>query len=185
MDDLRKNLNRGRGYLSYQVPKRYAAWATELPNPMQLQMSMGAQIKEMVDDTAHVLTLAAIMAAPFTGGASLAILAVLAPIQAASSLYNIVNRAAYGDLEMDEEAVFDFINIASASAANAAAAAAIAVSSRSEHQVCRVRADTNPNRVIAQAHGIMRERSQCPRCSHPAGADEPVCTRRAAALRVR
>lgn len=112
MDDLRKNLNRGRGWLSYEVPKAYAEWASDLPNPMQLQLSTGAQIKEMVDDTAHVLTLAAIMAAPFTGGGSLAILAVLAPIQAASSLYNIVNRAAYNDLELDSEAVFDLINIA-------------------------------------------------------------------------
>jgi hypothetical protein len=112
MDDLRKNLNRGRGYLSYQPPGRYALWAGEMPNPMQLQLSAGAQVKEMVDDTAHVLTLAAIMAAPFTGGSSLAILAVLAPIQAASSLYNIVNRAAYADLELDTEAVFDFINLA-------------------------------------------------------------------------
>lgn len=112
MDDLRKNLNRGRGYLSYQPPGRYAAWAGETPNPMQLQLSAGAQVKEMVDDTAQVLTLAAIMAAPFTGGSSLVILAVLAPIQAGSSLYNIVNRAAYGDLELDTEAVFDFINLA-------------------------------------------------------------------------
>jgi hypothetical protein len=112
MDDLRKNLKRGRGYLSYTVPPRYAAWRSEVPNPMQLQLAIGSQLKEMVDDTAHVLTLAAIMAAPFTGGASLAILAVLAPIQAGSSLYNIINRAAYGDLELDTEAVFDFINIA-------------------------------------------------------------------------
>lgn len=111
MDDLRKNLNRGRGWLSYEVPKEYEQWKSDLPNPLQLQMSAGMQIKEMVDDTAHVLTLAAIMAAPFTGGSSLAILAVLAPIQAASSLYNIVNRAAYGDLELDTEAVFDLINI--------------------------------------------------------------------------
>lgn len=111
MDDLRKNLNRGRGYLSYEVPKPYEEWKSELPNPMQLQMSMGAQIKETVDDAAHALTVAAILAAPFTGGASLGILAVLGPIQAASSLYNIVNRSMYDDLRMDTEAVFDLINI--------------------------------------------------------------------------
>jgi hypothetical protein len=112
LDDLRKNLNRGRGYLSYQVPDLYKNYAGDTPNPMQLQLSVGAQVKEMVDDTAHVMTLAAIMAAPFTGGASLGILAVLAPIQAASSLYNLVNRSLYGDLELDSEAVFDFINVA-------------------------------------------------------------------------
>lgn len=112
LTDLRRNLNRGRGYLAYQVPKRYQPWKSELPNPMKLEMSLGAQVKETVDDAAHALTIAAILAAPFTGGASLSILAVLAPIQAASSLYNIVNRAAYNDLELDQEAVFDLINIA-------------------------------------------------------------------------
>ena len=80
---------------------------------MQLQMAVGDQVKEMVDDASNAVTLAAIMAAPFTGGASLGILAVLAPIGAASSLYNIVNRAMYDDLHLDDESVLDFINIAS------------------------------------------------------------------------
>lgn len=111
MTDLRRNLNRGRGWISYEVPARYEAWKSELPNPMKLEMSMGAQLKETVDDAAHALTIAAILAAPFTGGASLSILAVLAPVQAASSLYNLVNRAAYGDLQLDQEAVFDLLNI--------------------------------------------------------------------------
>lgn len=112
MDDLRKNLGRGRGYLSYRLPERYAEFRADLPNPMQLQMGIGAQLKEAVDDTAHALTLAAIVAAPFTGGSSLGILAVLAPIQAGSSLYNLVNRSLYDDLHLDEEAVMDLINIA-------------------------------------------------------------------------
>lgn len=112
MTDLRRNLNRGRGWISYEVPPPYQRWKSELPNPMKLEMSASAQVKETIDDTAHALTIAAILAAPFTGGASLSILAVLAPIQAASSLYNIVNRSAYGDLELDQEAVFDLINVA-------------------------------------------------------------------------
>ncbi len=111
MTDLRRNLNRGRGWISYEVPARYEAWKSELPNPMKLEMSMGAQLKETVDDAAHALTIVAILAAPFTEGASLSILAVLAPVQAASSLYNVVNRAVYGDLELDQEAVFDLLNI--------------------------------------------------------------------------
>ena len=111
MTDLRRNLNRGRGWISYEVPPSYERWKAELPNPMKLEMSASAQIKETIDDAAHALTIAAILAAPFTAGASLSILAVLAPIQAASSLYNLVNRSAYGDLELDQEAVFDLINI--------------------------------------------------------------------------
>lgn len=112
MTDLRRNLNRGRGWISYEVPPSYQRWKDELPNPMKLEMSASAQVKETIDDAAHALTIGAILAAPFTGGASLSILAVLAPIQAASSLYNIVNRAAYSDLELDQEAVFDLINVA-------------------------------------------------------------------------
>ncbi|AKC86794.1 DUF4157 domain-containing protein [Pseudoxanthomonas suwonensis] len=112
MTDLRRNLNRGRGWISYEVPKPYEKWKSELPNPMKLEMSIKAQLKETVDDAAHALTIAAILAAPLTGGSSLGILAVLAPIQAGSSLYNIVNRAVYDDLQVDEEAVFDLINIA-------------------------------------------------------------------------
>ena len=111
MTDLRQNLKRGRGWISYEVPGPYLKWKDELPNPMKLEMSASAQVKETIDDAAHALTVAAILAAPFTGGASLSILAVLAPIQAASSLYNIVNRAAYSDLELDQEAVFDLINV--------------------------------------------------------------------------
>jgi hypothetical protein len=112
MTDLRQNLNRGRGWISYDVPPTYQAWKSELPNPMKLEMSATAQIKETIDDTAHALTVVAILAAPFTEGASLAILGVIAPIQAGSSLYNLVDRSMYGDLELDEAAVFDLINIA-------------------------------------------------------------------------
>ena len=113
MRDLRENLHRGRGYLAYRVPPSYAAIDLDLPNPMQLQMSAADQVVEMVDDAAHVATLAALVAAPFTDGASLSILAVLAPVQAATSLYRIVNRSMYGDLHLDSQAISDFINIAS------------------------------------------------------------------------
>jgi hypothetical protein len=111
--DLRRNLGRGRGWLAYRVPAPYAALPLDLANPVQLQMAELDQMKEMVDDTVHAMTLVALLAAPFTGGASMGILAVVAPISAASSLYNIVNRAYYDDLTLDAEAVMDFINVAS------------------------------------------------------------------------
>ena len=111
--DLRENLKRGRGELAYRLPPRYAAIDLDLPNPMRLQLSFLDMATETADDAAHALTLAALLAAPFTGGASLEILAVLAPIQAATSLYRIVDRAVYQDLALDAELVGDFINVAS------------------------------------------------------------------------
>lgn len=113
MVSLRKNLGRGRAWLSYRPPEPYSSLHLDLPNPMQLQMSPIDQARELVDDTAHTATLVALAAALPTGGSSLSILGVLAPIQAGSSLYNTVNKAAYGRLELDAEAVNDFINIAS------------------------------------------------------------------------
>jgi hypothetical protein len=113
MQDMRQNLGRGRGWLSYRIPPPYATITSGLPNPMHLQVAPLDQVHEMVDDAAHAATLVALLAAPLTGGASLGVLAVLAPIQAASSLYNIVNRAAYDRLELDAEAIGDLINIAS------------------------------------------------------------------------
>lgn len=113
MRDLRQNLHRGRGYLAYRMPPVYRSIDLDLPNPMQLQMSALDQLVETADDAAHAATLAALVAAPFTGGASLQILAVLAPIQAGTSLYRIVNRSMYQDLSLDAQAISDFINIAS------------------------------------------------------------------------
>ncbi|HEX2642154.1 MAG TPA: DUF4157 domain-containing protein, partial [Thermoanaerobaculia bacterium] len=113
MRDLRRNLGRGRGYLAFRAPEPYASLKdAAVDNPMKLEISEIDQLKETVDDAAHALTLAALIAAPFTGGASLSILAVLAPIQAGSSLYNIVNRAMYDDLHLDAEAIGDIANIA-------------------------------------------------------------------------
>ena len=111
--DVRQNLHRGRGWLAYRLPPAYRGIDLDLPNPMQLELSFLDQASETADDAAHALTLAAIIAAPMTGGSSLEILGVLAPIQAASSLYRIVDRAAYGDLALDSELIGDFINIAS------------------------------------------------------------------------
>jgi hypothetical protein len=113
MRDLRQNLNRGRGYLAYRMPLAYRGIDLDLPNPMQLQMALLDQVVETIDDTAHAATLAAILAAPFTGGTSLEVLMVLAPVQAGTSLYRIVDRAAYKDLRLDAQAISDFINIAS------------------------------------------------------------------------
>lgn len=113
MRDLRRNLGHGRGWLAFRAPEPYASLKeAAVDNPMQLQIAELDQLKETVDDAAHAVTLAALVAAPFTGGASLSVLAVLAPIQAGSSLYNIVNRAMYDDLHLDAEAIGDIANIA-------------------------------------------------------------------------
>ena len=112
MRDVRDSLHRGRGWLAYRVPAAYASYDLDLPNPMQLQMSALDMAAETVDDAAHVATVAAILAAPITGGASLEVLAVLAPIQAATSAYRLVERSVYGDLEIDSQSIGDLINIA-------------------------------------------------------------------------
>ncbi len=59
---------------------------------------------------------------------------MLAPIQAGSSLYNIVNRAAYGDLEFDTEAMFDFINIATLGLGKISTAGKFATKTVADHR---------------------------------------------------
>jgi hypothetical protein len=110
--DLRRNLRRGRGVLSWRAPSLYAGLEGDVPNPMQLQMSELDQMRELVDDSVQTATLVALLAAPVTGGESLAVVAVLAPVAAGSSLYNTLDRAAYDDLHLDQAAVTDFVNIA-------------------------------------------------------------------------
>ena len=112
LDDLRANLNRGRGWLAWRAPSAYANVRVDVPNPMQLRLSVTDQLVETVDDAAHAATLIAVLAAPFTEGASLGILGVIAPVQAATTAYHLVDRARYGDLRLDEDAIMGMINIA-------------------------------------------------------------------------
>lgn len=113
LGDLRRNLGRGRGLLVWRPPPAYAGFPVAVPNPMQLQVAALDQLKETVDDAANAATLVALLAAPATGGASLGILSVVGPVAAASSLYNVINRSAYNDLEPDEATIMDAINVAS------------------------------------------------------------------------
>ncbi|HLL64838.1 MAG TPA: hypothetical protein VK453_03710 [Micromonosporaceae bacterium] len=113
MQDLRSNLGRGRGYLNYRAPAPYDSYRVDVPNPMRLQIGFADQVVETVDDAANVATLAALIAAPFTGGASLAVLAPLGVLGAATSAYRILDRGAYGNLSLDAAAVSDLLNIAS------------------------------------------------------------------------
>jgi hypothetical protein len=110
--DLRSNLGRGRGFLAYRPPALYQGLKIDVPNPMQLRVAALDQLHETVDDAANAASLVAVVAAPFTGGASLGAFAVIGPIQAASSAYRVLDRALYDDLHWDEGAVMDLVNIA-------------------------------------------------------------------------
>jgi hypothetical protein len=110
--DLRSNLGRGRGFLAYRPPALYQGLKADVPNPMQLRVAALDQLHETVDDAANAASLVAVVAAPFTGGASLGAFAIIGPIQAASSAYRILDRALYDDLQWDEGAVMDLVNIA-------------------------------------------------------------------------
>ncbi|WP_460492063.1 hypothetical protein [Dactylosporangium cerinum] len=113
LQDLRRNLGRGRGYLNYRPPAPYDSYQVDVPNPMRLQIGFTDQLVETVDDAANVATLAALIAVPFTGGASLAVLAPLGVLGAATSAYRILDRAAYGNLSLDAAAISDLLNIGS------------------------------------------------------------------------
>ncbi|MEO8148089.1 MAG: DUF4157 domain-containing protein [Bacteroidia bacterium] len=113
LSELRFNLNKGRGWLSYKVPPGFVKYKTGLPNPVELKPSVGDQLSETVSDTLNVATLVAIMAAPFTAGASMSLLVPIGAIGAGVSAYRLINRAEYGDLKLDWDAASDFINIAS------------------------------------------------------------------------
>jgi hypothetical protein len=79
---------------------------------IRIDASMGSLLSESVDNLSTVLSIAAIAAAPFTAGASLAFLIPIGLVGAIPSAYRIATRLESGTFELDLENALEIVNIA-------------------------------------------------------------------------
>lgn len=120
----------GRGSVTLSIP---AAPGTVGGKPtvetVRIEKSLGSLAMEAVDNLAMIASIAAMAAAPFTGGASLALLVPIGIIGAIPSAYRLVDRGQQGTLRLDMATAMDVVNILGAAigAGQASAGAKAAV----------------------------------------------------------
>ena len=93
----------GRGRVAVQI-------GTETKT-LRIEASRGSLLMESIESVTMVLSLAAVAAAPFTGGASLALLIPIGIVGAVPSAYRIAVRVEHGTFEPDLESAMDVVNL--------------------------------------------------------------------------
>jgi len=93
----------GRGYVSVNIDG--------VTYTRRIASSLGNLFMEAIENVTTALSIAAIVAAPFTGGATLALLLPLGAIGAIPSGYRLINRAMDDTLRFDMATVMDIVNI--------------------------------------------------------------------------
>jgi hypothetical protein len=96
----------GRGVCSYE-------WDGTV-HSVRIAASSGSILMEAIDNASLVLSVAAIAAAPFTGGASLYVLIPMGVVGAIPSAYRLASRAEAETLRVDMESAIDVVNIVGA-----------------------------------------------------------------------
>ena len=94
----------GRGEVAVQIDGRTFS--------RRIEAGQTALLMETIENTATVLSIAAVAAAPFTGGASLSILLPLGALGAIPSAFRLATRAENGTLRLDLQTAMDVVNIA-------------------------------------------------------------------------
>ncbi|HEX3481483.1 MAG TPA: DUF4157 domain-containing protein, partial [Kofleriaceae bacterium] len=94
----------GRGSVSVRIDGRTFS--------RRIEASQTALLMETIENAAMAISIAAVAAAPFTGGASLAILLPVGVIGAVPSAYRLATRAENGTLRFDLQTAMDVVNIA-------------------------------------------------------------------------
>lgn len=79
---------------------------------IRIEASLGSLLSESIENVAMALSVAAIAAAPFTGGASLSIMIPVGLVGAIPSAYRVVQRIEAGTFELDLENALEIVNIA-------------------------------------------------------------------------
>ncbi|MBK9035870.1 MAG: hypothetical protein IPL61_32245 [Myxococcales bacterium] len=104
----------GRGYCTILVPTsgRSGLDAHERAT-FRVDLDTASLMTELIEGSALVVSILALLAAPFTGGASLALLIPLGVIGAIPSAYRLVKRNEEGTFAWDMETALDIVNIAS------------------------------------------------------------------------
>jgi hypothetical protein len=113
----------GRGHVTLNIPKDPGG----KPITIRVEKSLGELHMEAIENLAMVASIAAVAAAPFTGGASLALMVPIGIVGAIPSAYRLIDRAEQGTLRMDMATVMDIVNILGAAVgAGTAKAASVA-----------------------------------------------------------
>ena len=107
LNDLFKHSDYGRGHASVRVDG--VLESIEIPT-----VSGGKLFMEALSDTATILSVIAIAAAPFTGGSSIALMMPAMVIGAVPSAYNIINRAIDHTFHVDLALAMDIVNVVGA-----------------------------------------------------------------------
>lgn len=102
-DLLEKSSDYGRGRVAVEVDGEI--------HHFRVEAGTGRMLSEAVESTATVASLAAILAAPFTDGASLYLLLPLGAVGALPSAYRLYQRHDEHRLRLDFAAVMDVVNI--------------------------------------------------------------------------
>lgn len=79
---------------------------------IRIEASLGSLLMESIDNVAMVASLAAVAAAPFTGGASLVALIPIGIAGAIPAGYRIATRIDHGTFSVDLETAMDIVNVA-------------------------------------------------------------------------
>lgn len=93
----------GRGHVAVSIDG--------ITHSRRITASIGALFIEALENVTLALSVAAIAAAPFTGGATLVLLLPIGAIGAIPSAYRIINRAIDDTLHFDMALVMDIVNI--------------------------------------------------------------------------
>lgn len=93
----------GRGYASISVDN--------VTYTLRITSSLGNLFMEAIENVTTALSIALVVAAPFTGGASLALLLPVGLVGAIPSAYRLINRAIDDTLHFDMATVMDVVNI--------------------------------------------------------------------------
>ena len=94
----------GRGNVSVHIDDRTFS--------RRIEASQTALLMETIENMTMAISIAAVAAAPFTGGATLAILLPVGAIGAIPSAYRLATRAENGTLRFDLQTAMDVVNIA-------------------------------------------------------------------------
>lgn len=113
---LESSVGYGRGYCVFSLQGH--------THRIRIQASAGALLSEALSNLTTVLSVAAIVAAPFTEGASLALLVPLGAVGALPSIYRIADRAQMHALYFDLDTAMDVVNILAGAAGAGSAVAA-------------------------------------------------------------
>lgn len=94
----------GRGYCAVKIDGQIST--------IRIDASEGMLVMEAIENLATVASIAAVAAAPFTGGASLTLLLPIGAVGMIPSGYRLASRAEAGTLELDLETAMEIVNIA-------------------------------------------------------------------------